>query len=107
MIEILNKEECGVTYVNQFFGKIFYNTSFWGRRHEDITKVIVLSSYVTKQYGMWSSKVVSVSAQLDLYTSDGKVIEVYTNDRKFLEACNKLTIKKDPRAYYRQQRGVL
>lgn len=107
MIKILNKEEFGITYVNQMFGQLFYTKGFWGRRQTDIVKVIVIHSSVTRQMYKWKEKTISVSANVDLYTSSGEVIEIFTNDRKFLEACDKLTTKKDPRKYYRQQRGVL
>lgn len=107
MIEILNKDEFGITYVNQMFGQLFYNKGFWGRRQTDIVKVVVLNSHIERKSYKWKEKTISVNANVDLYTSSGEVIEVYTNDRKFLEACDKLTTKKDPRKYYRQQRGVL
>lgn len=107
MIKILNPDEFGITYVNQMFGQLFYNKGFWGRRRTDIVKVVVLNSRIERKTYKWKEKTITISANVDLYTSSGEVIEVYTNDRKFLEACDKLTTKKDPRKYYRQQRGVL
>ena len=107
MIKILNPDEFGITYVNQMFGQLFYNKGFWGRRRMDIVKVVVLNSRTERKTYKWKEKTITINANVDLYTSSGEVIEVYTDDRKFLEACDKLTVKKDPRAYYRQQRGVL
>lgn len=106
MIQILNQKECKVWHVGYMFGKLFYNNSFWGKRQEDITKVIVLNSKLTRRRNQWGTKPPLIEANIDIYTASGKVIEIFTDDRIFLDICDKYTIKKDPRTYYRQQRGV-
>lgn len=107
MIKILNGDECRVWHVGYMFNKIFYANSFWGKRQEDISEIIVLDSKLIRKRNQWGTKPPSVEANVDIYTTSGKVIEIFTDDRKFLELCDNYTAKKDPRAYYRQQRGVL
>lgn len=106
MIKVLNKKECNVYTVGCFMGRLYYTRGFWDKAQTDITKVVVINSSISRPRDIWGAKQPTVTANVDLYTSNGTVIEILTDDRNFLNACDALTIKKDSRAYYRKQRGV-
>ena len=107
MIKILNKNECRVARVGDIFGKLYYTKTLFGKGFTDITHAIVIDSKVEKPYSIWGNKETTVRANIDLYLADGTVIEIFTDDKAFLKAVDNYTTKKDPRAYYRNQRGVL
>jgi len=99
---VLNKDECGVAAVGTtFLGKLCYRELFKGFPTDRIKYVIFLSSVHHKE----NRPARSVEAEFDIYTEDGRVIEVHSFDRKIIEAAVKLAPTKDVRAKYRQGRG--
>lgn len=99
---ILNKDECGVAAVGvTFLGKLCYRDLFKGFPTDKIKYVAFLSS--THHKDNRPSR--SVEAEFDIYTEDGRVIEVHSFDRKVIQAAVNLAPTKDVRAKYRRMRG--
>lgn len=102
-IKILNKHECGVTRVNYIGSTVYYCCGFWDHMRRDIEKIIVVNSNVIRR----GNKEPAILVNIDIYTSDARVIEVETDDKRFLELCKRYITFKDPRMTYRKERGVI
>lgn len=102
-IKILNKHECDVTRVNYIGDTVYYCRGFWDHMRRDIEKIIVINSNITRR----GNKEPKILVNIDIYTSDARVIEVETDDKRFLELCKRYITFKDPRMAYRKERGVI
>lgn len=101
--EILNTWECGVAAVGiTLTGKLCYRRSGALFPQTTIDKVIFLQSKTRKGYKFNNS----VTAEFDIYTTDDRVIEVSSCDRKVIEAALAFAPVYDIRASYRAARGV-
>ena len=102
MTHILNKRECGVSSVGvTFLGQLCFNGCWQLFHSTDIDHVIFLRSSTRKEYVARCA----VDADFDIYTGDGRVIEVHSCDRNLIKTALKYTQQPDIRAKYRAQRG--
>lgn len=83
---ILNKDECLVASVsNTLFGDLCFRDRWAVFPIRQVEKVIFLRSSRRKEY----EPNVAVEADFDIYTKDGRVIEVWSCDRAVLTAALK------------------
>lgn len=100
---ILNPQECHVWSVEVTLdGRLCYRPDGHFFRRFDIDHVIIINS--SKDRNM--HKNFAVQADFDIYTTDGRVIEVSTCARPLLEAALRYVPVEDPRARYRAARRV-
>lgn len=80
---VLNPEECGVKSVNRTLdGRLCYTEKFWGVSPDQIDHVNILRSSVRRNYMPYFA----VEADFDVYTKDGRIINVWSCDSKLLKA---------------------
>jgi hypothetical protein len=125
--KIINKDEVGLKYFNYVLGKYYvYNSSFKAKE-VFIDKVVVIEDRTTNPRrtitGNSSSIVGAILAgfigvivaamaslpkwdvDLDIYLTDGRVIEICTQNEKLIRSLYKYIPEVDPRRYYRETRA--
>lgn len=100
---VLNKEECGVAAVGlTLFGELCFRYKWHGFASTAVDRVVFYQSSVDRSM----EDRFQVSADFDIFTLDGEVIEVRTCDRKIIEAAIRYAPVVDIRAKARALRGL-
>ena len=98
---VLNPQECGVAAVGTtFMGRLCFRNKGALRPVEDISHVLFIQSKVIKGMPVKQSCV----ADFDIYTTDGRVIEVNTCERSIIAAAVAYAPVVDKRAAFRAAR---
>ena len=105
MTKVLNKREClinsvGVSLFKQELG--YVEKGAWFYKTTGISRVLILSGKAHKEYCPPNN----YQVEMDIYLTDGRVIEVSTCDRRVIEAALKYAPQKDVRASFRASRGI-
>jgi hypothetical protein len=122
-----NVQECGYKHITSSLGKVYaYNTLFHMEQLE-ITHVQIIKNKTkdhrrdlvattrqisyTVMFGVVGAMLanpsgVSINIELDIYTADGTVFEIWTDERKLVKSLLPYMHVKDPRDKYRKMRGV-
>lgn len=99
---VLNKQECGVVAIGTFCGDLVYRNKGSWLTSKDISHVYFHSSSKLKN----NRTARSVTAEFDIYTLDGRVIEVSSCDRATIQAALEHAPVTDVRAGSRHMRGL-
>ena len=127
--KVLNVGECKYKHVLLSGGKIYGYNSLFNADELHVTHVQIIKNRTKTSNGGLSGAIGQVSGtllagligyiltapqttttwdmDLDIYTKEGKVIELWTSDHKIIKYLTGYMTTEDPRDKYRKQRGVL